>query len=473
MRRVTGSCALRTSRHSRLDSLECSAVEPGMLSQTFYSALARSMLAGEATADAVASRMERTLGRNWRWARNLAKRYLDRFGTKLRPRQKAVVEFLRHDEGLGDAWRRHRGAIRIATWLHEEWEMQPAPVARAWRVPRIESVGALAEWLGVEIGELEWFADLKRLTARSRAGEGDRLNHYDYCMLGKPDGALRLIESPKTRLKVMQRRILAEMLEGIPVHDSVHGFRKGRSIKTFGAPHVGKRVVLKMDLRDFFPSIRGGRVQTLFRMAGYPETVADLLGGICTNATPRGLWKTFGREIGPMRVAEARALYAWPHLPQGAPTSPALANLCAYRMDCRLAALAKAAGAEYTRYADDLAFSGGEELERAVERFIVQVAAIAMEEGFDVHHRKTRVMRRGVRQHLAGLVVNAHANVDRRDFDALKAILTNCVRQGPASQNRGRHPAFREHLQGRVAFVGMVNPARGEKLRRIFERIEW
>ena len=81
------------------------------------------MLAGEATVDAVAGRMERTLGRNWRWARNLAGRYLEHFGTDLRPRQKAVVEFLRLDEGLSDAWVRHGKAVRIVAWLHEPGEM--------------------------------------------------------------------------------------------------------------------------------------------------------------------------------------------------------------------------------------------------------------------------------------------------------------------------------------------------------------
>ena len=167
------------------------------------------------------------------------------------------------------------------------------------------------------------------------------------------------------------------------------------------------------------------------------------------------------------------AIYFQPHLPQGAPTSPALANLCAYRLDCRLAGLAAAAGAVYTRYADDLAFSGGEEFARRVKRFSTHVAAIAMEEGFKVHHRKTRIMRRGVRQHLAGIVVNDRANVRRSDFDRLKATLNNCARHGPEAQNRESHPEFRLQLKGRVSFVEMVNPARGRKLRAIFERIEW
>ncbi len=444
-----------------------------MLSRTFHSVLARSMLAGEAALDPLADRMRRTLGRNWRWIRPLAKRYLQHFGAGTRPRRNQVVAFLRQDDGLTAAKIRYRQELRIAEWRNEPNAMQPVVTARAWNIPAIKSVGELASWLGCRPEELEWFADLKRLTSRGRTGSGDPLNHYHYRVLSKLGGSIRLIESPKAHLKEMQRKILTEILEKIPLHDAVHGFLKGRSIKTFCAPHLGRHVVLRMDLRDFFPSIRGGRVQTLFRIAGYPETVADLLGGICTNATPRGLWKAFTKGLNVERMPEARALYTWPHLPQGAPTSPALANLCAYRMDCRLAGLAKKACADYTRYADDLAFSGGDEFARSADRFAVRVAAIAIEEGFDVHHRKTRVMRRGVRQQLAGLVVNERVNVQRRDVDELKAILTNCMRYGPESQNREGHQAFREHLLGRISFVTMVNATKGAKLRKVFDQIRW
>lgn len=135
--------------------------------------------------------------------------------------------------------------------------------------------------------------------------------------------------------------------------------------------------------------------------------------------------------------------------------------------------LARAAGATYTRYADDLAFSGNEDFARRVERFSTHVAAILMEEGFSVNHRKTRRMRQGVRQRLAGLTANAQVNVIRADFDRLKATLTNCARLGPASQNREAHPMFRQHLEGRVGFVESINAAKGARLRRIFDRIQW
>ena len=445
-----------------------------MRSPGFYAALANSIVAGEMTPDALGSRLVYTLGHRWRWIRPLVRRYMEHFGASARPRRRSVVHFLKSDEGLERAIRTYRDRVRIAAWVAPSGTMQPVRAARAWGVPAIESVGGLAEWLGITLGELEWFADLKRMIAHR--GEGtieSPLSHYRYRILAKQGGDIRLIEAPKARLKNMQRQILAEILEKIPVHPAVHGFRRGRSIKSFAAPHVGQRVVVRMDLRDFFPSISAPRVQAMFRTAGYPEPVANLLGGLCTNAVPRSFWIDKGRELDPLRLADARHQYAWPHLPQGAPTSPALANICVYRVDCRLCGLAEASGAVYTRYADDLAFSGGQEFERCSERFAVHAAAILLEEGFTVHHRKTRVMRRGVRQYLAGVVTNQHLNVIRSDYDLLKATLTNCVRHGPELQNREEQADFRAHLKGRVSFVEMVNQKRGAKLRQLLDRIAW
>jgi RNA-directed DNA polymerase len=432
------------------------------------------MVAGEAAADPILARTSQALGRKWRWLRPLTRRYLKAFGGKARPKRRDVAAFLSADNGLRRAIHRYGELVRIAKWLHDPARMEPVDAARGWKIPAIESAGALAEWLQVSPGELRWFADLKRLAARAGPADADAaLSHYHYRILAKEGGTVRLIEAPKRRLKTIQKRILTEILENIPVHPAAHGFRKGRSIKTFAAPHVGQRVVVRMDLQDFFPSVRGGRVQAMFRMAGYPELVADLLGGLCTNAAPRKVWAARGAGLDPLKIGDARSLYAWPHLPQGAPSSPALANICAYRVDCRLTGLAESCGAVYTRYADDLAFSGGEGFERGVERFAIHAAAILLEEGFTVHHRKTRVMRSGVRQYLAGMVTNERINVVRADFDRLKATLTNCVRHGAESQNHEGHGAFRSHLEGRVSFVEMLNPAKGARLRRIFEEIRW
>ena len=433
-------------------------------------ALARSFAAGAQDLEQIVTRASRTLGRPWRWLGPLAQRYRGAFADQARPRHRDVVQFLVRDGGFRRARSRYSQELEVVDWLTESQRMQPVAAAAAWDVPAIESAGALSDWLLLDHGELAWFADLKGLGYKRNQA---RLRHYHYQVRMKRSGSIRLIEAPKEHLKKLQRQILAGLLERIPPHPAAQGFLKGRSIKTFAAPHVGQRVVLRMDLQDFFPSIPSARIQALFRTMGYPESVADLLGGICTNATPRDVWKTPMLDIPAAQVQQARALYARPHLPQGAPTSPSLANLCTYRLDCRLAGLAKSAGAVYTRYADDLAFSGGEDFARCVERFATHVAAILHEEDFRVNHRKTRIMRQGVRQHLAGLVTNRRLNVVRADFDRLKAILTNCVRQGPESQNREAHPYFRAHLEGRIGFVETINPERGQRLRRIFDQIKW
>ena len=166
-------------------------------------------------------------------------------------------------------------------------------------------------------------------------------------------------------------------------------------------------------------------------------------------------------------------MYMRPHLPQGAPTSPPLANLMAFRLDCRLTGWASSANAVYTRYADDLAFSGGEEFTRVIGRFPAHVAAVAMEEGFSVNHHKTRIKRQGARQRLAGIVVNQKLSLPRHELKLLEAILTNCARRGPESQNREGLPDFRAHLEGRVSFVEMINRSKGHRLREIFRRIQW
>lgn len=380
------------------------------------------------------------------------------------------MQFLLADPSFNRAWVKRFDQLSIDKWLTGAQRMQPMAAAAAWNVPAIESVGALANWLHLSVGKLEWFADLKGLGSKKC---DPRLTHYHYRLLSKKSGKLRLIEAPKPRLKEIQTQILSGILNHIPVHPSVHGFIKGRSIKTFATPHVGRRVVARMDLQDFFPSIAAMRIQAFFRTVGYPESVADLLGGLCTNAARLDDLCIREDGIDPALFNEARKLYRRPHLPQGAPTSPALANLCAYRLDCRLSGLAQAAGAQYTRYADDLAFSGDENFAKSVERFITQAAAIALEEGFRVNHRKTRVMRQGVRQHLAGLVTNQRLNVCRTDVDKLKAILTNCLRHGPQSQNREGNTDFKAHLNGRIAFVESINPAKGLRLRKIFDQIQW
>ena len=155
------------------------------------------------------------------------------------------------------------------------------------------------------------------------------------------------------------------------------------------------------------------------------------------------------------------------HPAQGAPCSPGLANLAAFQLDVRLTHAAHSVGARYGRYADDLVFSGDAEFARRVARFEPLVGAIALEEGFQVNHHKTRTMRRGTQQRMLGLIMNERPAVPRAEREQLEAILCNAVRHGMTSQNRAGHPNFLEYLRGRVSWVEQVRPEHALKLRRL------
>ena len=440
-----------------------------MPNPSLLTVFAKALLAGPQNSASLIQRIESVTGKRWRGLPALVSRYKAAFAGKTRPGQREVLRFLSSDPRLQLALRKHFAAASVQQWLTGPQEMQPAPAAAAWKIPAITSIGELAEWLRLTQQELDWFADLKHLNTRTHI---HKLDHYSYTLASKRSAGFRLIEAPKQHLKLLQRQILKDILNPIPAHPTANGFVQSRSILTFASPHADKRVVLRMDIENFFPSISAARVNAFFRTAGYPEPVAERLAALCTHSVPNAFWKA-SSQLGPQERFTFKSLYGKPHLPQGAPTSPALANLCAYRLDSRLQGLAQAADATYTRYADDLAFSGDQSFARHAESFSHRVGAILLEEGFRVHHRKTRIMREGVRQQLAGLVVNRHPNIARDSFDQLKAILTNCLRHGPMSQNREGLSDFRAHLSGRIGFVESISPKRGAKLRKIFAVIAW
>ena len=343
----------------------------------------------------------------------------------------------------------------------------PLPALSELDIPQLRTAGDLADWLYITPGELDWFADSRHQHARCAI---PILQHYSYAFVARRSGFPRLIEAPKPRLRAVQRRILHEILDLLPAHPGAHGFVRGRSCLTGAQIHAGEGVVITMDLRNFFATVALPRVHAIFRCLGYPWAVAKLLTGLCTTATPASV---FARPEGQAYDHPTRKRYEMPHLAQGAPTSPALANLTAWNLDVRLAALARRFDANYTRYADDLAFSGADALAARLEHFRDMVAAIVHDEGFSLNSGKTRIMRSSARQQITGLVVNEHVNVPRRAHDELKAILHNCVRFGPQEQNRRGLDDFRAHLDGRVSWVEAVNPKRGAWLRQAFNAIRW
>ena len=333
-------------------------------------------------------------------------------------------------------------------------------------VPALPTPGDIAQWLGLPIDQLDWFTDERRQHARTAIPD---LQHYVYAFRSKAHGPPRLIEAPKPRLKTMQRRILHHILDRVPTHDAAHGFVKGRSCRTGAELHIQGAVVVCFDIADFFLTTPLGRVHALFRSLGYPHAAARVLTRLCSTCTPESVFDRIPNPSKPKHAA-LRA-YRDPHLPQGAPTSPALANLVARRLDLRLTGLATSLGGKYSRYADDLTFSGDASFAEKTSSLIEAVATIVEDEGYLLNERKTRVMTRSRRQQITGIVVNAHANVPRDSFDQLKAILHNCRVNGFAAENREGHPDFRAHLEGRIGWVYSLNPTRGKKLQAMLEAI--
>jgi RNA-directed DNA polymerase len=312
-------------------------------------------------------------------------------------------------------------------------------------LPVMHTAGDLAEQIGVELGALRWLTYHRR---------GAAVVHYHRYEIAKKTGGVRSISAPKPALAWAQRWVLDSILRRLEPEPQAHGFVPGRSIVSNAAPHAGKAVVINLDLKDFFPSITFRRVKGLFGALGYGEHLATLLALLCTEPprVPAVLdGKTYHVALGG-RV-----------LPQGACTSPAITNALCRRLDRRLDGLARRHGFSYTRYADDLTFSG--DAPRAVGRLVRSVRAIVAAEGLTEHPRKTRVMRRGGRQEVTGLTVNDRPALARTELRTLRAILHNAARSGLESQNREGRPDFAAYLRGRVEFACMVDPIRAPQLR--------
>jgi len=288
----------------------------------------------------------------------------------------------------------------------------------------------------------------------SLARTADR-RYYSYA-IPKRDGSDRVINAPHPELKSVQRALLDNLLGFAPLSASAEGFRRDRSILTNGQRHIGKKVVVKLDVKDFFPSITAERIFGLFLSMGYPRSVAKLLTGLTTY---KGA------------------------LPTGAPTSPVLSNLVCRRLDKRLSGVGGKMGFDYSRYADDLTFSSQNPEMVQLLPFLQEIIA---EEGFEVKKPKTRIQRSGGQQKVTGIVVNCRPNIARKDIRTLRAIIHNCrtgklqresaryaVSRGVANTKTYSLEAFQASLRGRIEHVRRVNPEVGSYLLDSFLQISF
>jgi retron-type reverse transcriptase len=301
----------------------------------------------------------------------------------------------------------------------------------------------LAQALGLTVNQLYFFAIHR---------DASRIYHYVTFAIPKRTGGLRQILAPKRRLKAIQRKLLRLLVDHLLTSDSAHGFRHERSVRSNADQHVGKAVLVRMDLADFFPSVTVGRVRGLFVALGYGYPVAATLATLVTEAVRQPVeieGVLHHVPVGPR------------HCVQGAPTSPGICNAIARKLDHRLSALARKLGYSYSRYADDLTFSGDD---ASKIRILLHLARrIVEEEGFRINDKKTHVARRGARQRVTGVTVNQVAGLSRQERRRLRALLHQLAQQESAG---AIDPTRLNEARGRLAYLHMLNPAQADALRR-------
>ena len=224
--------------------------------------------------------------------------------------------------------------------------------------------------------------------------------HYRIYQRKKSNGKLRQISAPQSPLRQIQRVILEDYLYQLSPTPCAHGFVPGRSIFTHAQHHIGQRWVIGLDIHRFFDMTLSTHAKTVFEQLPFlsPED-HTLLTQLCCFQ---------GR------------------LPQGAPTSPAIANLYFADADWKILSYALEHQLDYTRYADDLAFSGP----NVPEGFVAEIESICQEYGYSLARRKTRTLGSGTRQMVTGLVVNRKLTVPKRYRRRFRAVVHNAYLNG-------------------------------------------
>lgn len=419
---------------------------------------------GGRSAEALHARGRQCLGEDAPWLRSLATivaiEFSRRWDTYTVP---TLAAWLCEQPQLQDAFDPEHERPRVRRLLLRPARRTRAPFAlEGLRLPRWDTPADLAAWLGVPLERLEWLLG-RAHDFRETQADRPLSRHYHPLLKPKRSGGLRLIEVPKPELKQVQHKLLSGLLDVVPTHECVHGFVRGRSAISHAREHAAHAVVIAYDLRDFFNSIGIARIRALWRTLGYAEGVAEALARLTTTSTPLAVRERL-RDAGGIDFLGAKRL-ASRHLPQGAPTSPALANLCAFGLDLRLEGLAWRFGAHYSRYADDIVFSGPRALAMRSRALHAWVEAIVQDEGFTLHPDKTRRMPAHQRQTVTGIVVNERPNLARADYDRLRARLHAFAAAGCDAETWTQ-------LQGQVGWAcQLVADSRARKLQRMLAAV--
>jgi RNA-directed DNA polymerase len=258
----------------------------------------------------------------------------------------------------------------------------------------------------------------------------------------------------------VQRWILRNVLSALESHQSSYAYQQGRSILCCAEAHLNSRWLVKMDIHDFFGSVRERRVYPVFLDLGYPRLLSFEMARLCTRSRSFD-WimdDVEERPSTPYRVFQEG------RLPQGAPTSGALANAARFEADARLEKLARIEKLVYTRYSDDLIFSAGSDFSRErATNLVRRVAAILEQEGFSPHRAKTRVIPPGARHVVLGLLlaegrVHLLPEFKRR----VEVHIRGVAKFGAPEHARHRHfdsvLAMINHIDGCIAFAEGIDP---------------
>lgn len=245
-------------------------------------------------------------------------------------------------------------------------------------------------------------------------------------------GGRRKISVPSPLLLEAQRWINDEILSRITVHDAAHGFIKNRSIVTNANKHLRCVEALKMDLENFFPSIKFSQVMNVFLECGYPVNVSYFLSSICCRDK---------------------------QLPQGAATSPSLSNIIAKQMDTRISQYSDETDLIYTRYADDLVLSG-----KKIERGTVEkISWIIEDTGFSVNKKKTRLLRENSQKIITGISISTNKlALPRKSVRSIKHETYHLIKHGysiHAHKTKNYDPLLMERLLGKIAFWLQIDPS--------------
>jgi RNA-directed DNA polymerase len=320
-------------------------------------------------------------------------------------------------------------------------------------LPVFDSVAELAKAAGIRISDLKFLSFHRKVATTS---------HYKRFSIPKKSGGRRIISAPMPRLKSFQYWILENILNKIPLHTAANGFIAERSILTNAAHHIGKDVVINIDLKDFFPTITYARVKGLFVKSGYSEKIAIILALVCTEPEREEATLDGKRYY----IATGKRI-----LPQGAPTSPAITNIICYKLDGRFKGMADKMQFSYSRYADDLSFSAnGNEQVKKVQQLLWRSKKIITEEGFAIHPDKVKVMRKGARQEVTGIVVNKKPGINRKMLHRFRAVIQQVSKHG-LDNRKWKGGNIAAEMMGYANFIAQVKPAQGNKMKAQLQEI--